>query len=461
MSFSPSRRTFLSLAGTTLGGAALFGSASGLRTALAASTSGYKALVCVYLNGGNDGFNWLVPTSSAAYATYAGSRSVLTLGQSSLVALNGTASDGNSYGLHPSCPKLAAHFNAGNAAFVCNVGTLVQPTSVAQAQSGSVTLPLQLFSHADQTAEWMTSEPQSTSRIGWAGRVADLLATQGLTPKLASNINIGGANYWQEGQSTTPYVVSTNGPVTTAQFGNSIYRGGARAQLAQALMSQAAGDSNLMVAQHAAIWKSAGTKYSILNAALAAAGDLTTVFPSPSTDGGQDWQLSQQLHEVARIIKAQNQIGDARQIFFVQLGGFDTHSGELVTQAQQLGYLDSYLDVFWTALGEIGQQSNVTVFTMSDFGRTLAPNNDGSDHGWGSHHLVLGGAVVGGHFYGTMPSLVIGGADDFGAGRLVPTTASDQYAATLARWFGLSSSDLATVFPNLGNFSTSYLGFLG
>ncbi len=451
------RRTFLTLLGTSLGGAALYGSSSGLRTAMAASSvSGYKALVCLYLNGGNDGFNWLVPTTAAAYATYASSRSVLALpNDSTLHALNGVASDSNSYALHPSCTNLAALFNAGKAAFVCNVGTLVQPTTVVQAQQGSVPLPSQLFSHADQTAEWMTSIPQSPTRYGWAGRIADLLVAQGNTPHLSFNYDIGGANYWQEGASTTPYVVSTNGPSTTAQFGNSYYRGGARKNLMQTLLTQAAGDSNLMVAQHAAIWQSAETKYGTLNAALSSAGDLATVFPAPATDGGQDWGLSQQLHEVARIIKAQSLLGDARQIFFVQLGGFDTHDGELATQARLLAYVDAYLQVFWTALAEIGQQSNVTLFTMSDFGRTLAPNNDGADHGWGNHHLVMGGAVNGGHFYGSMPSLVIGGPNDFGFGRLVPTTATDQYAATLASWFGVSNADLATVFPNLTNFSTA------
>ena len=459
MSHAMSRRKFLSVAGGALAGSTLLGGLGRFGVASAASTSGYKALVCLYLNGGNDAFNWLVPTSASAYATYAASRSNLALSSSSLLALNGTASDGNTYGIHPSCPELRTFFNNGHAAFVCNVGTLIQPTTVAQAQTGSVPLPPQLFSHLDQSTEWMTAYPQSQNRYGWAGRIADLLAAQGVTSNLAVNIVVGGTNYWQNGQATNPYTLGISGAPTTSIFADPYYRSGARAKMAKALLTMAESDSNLMVAQHAAIWQNAINKVTLINSALTAAGDFTTVFPGPAS-AGNDWNLSQQLHEVGRVIKAQTEIGDARQIFFVELGGFDTHDGELATQSQLLGYVSQYLNVFWEAMNEIGQQNNVTVFTMSDFGRTLQPNNDGADHGWGSHHLVLGGAVQGG-YYGQMPSLVLGGANDFGQGRMVPTTSCDQFAATLASWFGLSSSDLATVFPNLANFSTSKLGFMG
>jgi uncharacterized protein (DUF1501 family) len=453
-----SRREFVNLAGGALAGTAMLASLGRAGRAMAASTTGYKALVCVYLNGGNDGFNWLVPATTSAYSTYAAGRSSLALPASSLLALNGTASDGNTYGIHPSCPELRTLFNAGNAAFVCNVGTLIQPTTVAQAQSGSVALPPQLFSHIDQSTEWMTAYPQSQNRYGWAGRIADVLAAQGATANLAFNINVGGTNYWQGGQTTNPYVLGVNGAPVTSVFNSKAYRAGARAQTAQSLVTLAASDPNVMVAQHAAIWQNAVSKVSLVNNALSAAGDFTTVFPAPAA-AGNDWDLSQQLHEVGRVIKAQSQIGDARQIFFVQLGGFDTHNGELATQTQLLAYVSQYINVFHNAMTEIGQQNNVTVFTMSDFGRTLTSNSGGADHGWGNHHLVVGGAVRGG-YYGQMPSLVVGGANDFGLGRMVPTTSVDQYAATLASWFGLSASDLTTVFPNLANFSSSNLGFL-
>jgi len=460
-----SRRRFLD---TTVraAGAGLLPGLAGLgalgaleRAQAATNVSGYKALVCLYLNGGNDGFNWLVPVTAAAYQTYAGSRTSLALANNTLLPLTplagGGASDGNTYGLHPSCPELQTLFNGGQAAFVCNVGTLVQPLTVAQAQAGTA-LPPQLFSHADQTTEWMTSYPQSPNRTGWGGRIADLLVAQGVSPKLAFNVNVGGANYWQEGQVTNPYVLGTSGAPTVSVTDNTTYRGGARARLANALLTQAASDPNLMVQQYAAIWGNATAKVAQVNAALGAAGDLTTAFPS----NPNDWDLGLQLHEVARVIKAQAQIGDARQMFFVQMGGFDTHSGELATQAALLGYVSRYVNAFLAAMTKIGQQNNVTLFTISDFGRTLTTNAGGADHGWGSHHLVAGGAVKGGKFYGRMPSLMIGGADDFGQGRIVPTTSTDQYAATLANWFGVAASDLAGLFPNLANFSAQNLGFV-
>lgn len=448
-----SRRDFLYLAGGALAASNFL-----VDSVSAASTSGYKALVCLYLNGGNDGFNWLVPTTPAAYSTYATSRSTMGLSSSSLLSLTGTASDGNAYGLHPSCTELQSLFNAGHVAFVNNVGPLIQPTTVAQAQSGSVPLPPQLFSHVDQTTAWMTAYPQSQERYGWAGRIADALTAQNGSPNLAFNINVGGTNYWQDGRVTNAYVLGTNGAPSTSIFNNGIYRGGARAAIAKTLLAQAQNDSNLMVAEHAAIWQNAADKVAFVNNALSASGDFTTTFPAAAI-AGNDWYLSQQLHEVARVIKAQSQIGDARQIFFVQMGGFDTHDGELTTQAQLLGYVSQYVNVFYNAMTEINQQNNVTLFTISDFGRTLSANNDGTDHGWGNHQMVVGGAVNGG-YYGQMPSLALGSPNDFGLGRMVPTTSCDQYAATLANWFGLSSSDLATVFPNLANFPNSNLGFV-
>ena len=333
---------------------------------------------------------------------------------------------------------------------------------MAQAQSGSVPLPPQLFSHIDQTNQWMTSNPQSQDLFGWAGLVADLFASKGVGANLAYNVNIGGTNTWQNGKTTLPYVLGTSGAPSLNVLGNPYHLNGARVKVVQDLLGQAAADPNVMVSQYQAIVANADAKVSVVTNALTAAGDLTTQFPNNSGDGGQsgDSDLDKQLHEVARVIKANQQLGDARQIFFVQILGFDTHNGELATQGRLLQYVSSYLNNFWTAMGEIGMQDSVTVFTMSDFGRTLGSNGDGSDHAWGNHQLVLGGAVKG-DYYGTMPSLKIGGPDDFSSGRLVPTTSSDQYAATIAQWFGVAQADLPGVFPNLHAFSQSNLGFLG
>lgn len=453
------RRRFLDLGGRVAASSALLSAMGSFGRVMAAmpDTSGYKALVCLLLNGGNNGHNWLVPTGASAYSTYTAGRSNLALSLSSLSRLSGTDSAGNTYGLHPSCPEIAALYNAGHAAFVCNVGTLIQPTTQAQAQSGSVPLPPQLFAHLDQQTQWLTAYPQSASKYGWAGRVADFLSSQGVTFNLAANISIQGQNYWQQGASTSAFVIGTGQAPTLKAANNTGYRHGARAQATQDLISQAAADPNLLVQAYAGTLTRSARHASTVNQAVAAAGSFTTPFPAAQAN---DWGLSQQLQQVARLIKAQSQIADMRQMFFVEMGGFDTHIGELGNQAQLLGYLSQYVQAFWNAMGEIGMQNNVTVFTVSDFGRSLTSNGSGSDHGWGNHQLVVGGAVKGG-IYGTFPDLTLGGANDFGQGRLIPTISADQHAATLARWFGIADSDLNSLFPNLPNFAVRNLGFLG
>jgi uncharacterized protein (DUF1501 family) len=452
-----SRRHFLRMGTRVAASSGLLATMGGFDRVLAATpyTRGYKALVCVWLAGGNQSFNWMVPYTQAGYNVYAKSRAAMALPRSSLLPLTGTASDGYAYAMHPNCPELQGLFNGGQAAILGNVATLIQPTTAAQARAGSVPLPPQLFSHIDQTTEWMTSIPNSEQRYGWAGRVADFYKANGYNANLAMNINVGGTNYLQEGQTTIPYVLGTDGAPSYNEIGNTGYRNGTRAAAAQALYDQATSDPNLLVSQYAAIQNNAASKVSLVDNAIGAVGDLSTAFPSFAGD----WNLGQQLHEVALCIKAHSQIGDSRQIFFVQLGGFDTHDGELSNQASQLAILSQNLGAFWAALGEIGMQHNVTVFTASDFGRTISSNNDGSDHGWGGHHMIIGGAVKGGLYYGTMPDLTVGGPDDFGGGQIVPTTSTDQYAATLAHWFGIASADLGTLFPNLANFSTPTLGF--
>jgi len=455
------------LSAGALASSTLASSLAGWDKALAASadSSGYKALVGVFLIGGNDSFNWIVPATQAGYQVYATSRGGLALAQNSLLALNGPgstpaqASDGYQYGFHPGCPELQALFNSGNLGVLGNVGTLVSPVTPAQIQAGSATLPPQLFSHIDQQAQWQTSIPNSPDDYGWAGRIADLYDSQGYSSKLAMNIDVGGANYMLQGQQTNMYVLGTSGAPVLDDTTNTTYRNGLRAQAASQLLTAGANSSNLLVSQYAAIQQRAAAKVTVVNNALNAAGDLTTAFPAYPGDSS----LGAQLHEVARVIKAQAQIGDGRQIFFVSLNGFDTHDGLLSTQATLMPILSKNLSAFWTAMGEIGMKNNVTLFTMSDFGRTLSSNGDGSDHAWGSHHVMLGGAVKGGQFYGTMPSLAISGPNDYGAGlgQIVPTTATDQYFATLAAWFGVPAASLPALFPNLGNFASANLGFLG
>jgi uncharacterized protein (DUF1501 family) len=453
-----SRRRFLQLGAGAVAASSVL-TLSGIDRATASTgLSGYKALVCLYLGGGNDGNNWVVPMSESTYRLYATGRSGLALPQSALLPLNETAANGVNYGLHPSCGEIQALFNAGHAAFVCNVGPLIQPTTAAQARSESKQLPPQLFSHLNQSTEWQTGVPQALTPYGWGGKIADLFVSQGLDANLAFNICMSRSNTWQQGQVTNPYTLGLASPPSLNATNGDTYRKGLRQQATLALLGQGAGDPNLLVGAASNIFQSASAKAAFLGKALASAGDLSTIFPPAHS---ADWGLSQQLHQVARLIKAQSQIGDSRQMFFVEMGGFDTHADQLTTQAPLLSYVSQYVNAFWNGMTELGMQNDVTLFTMSDFGRTLTSNGSGADHGWGNHHLVIGGAVAGGKLYGTMPSLVVGGADDVGQGRFVPSTSADQYAATLAKWFGVADSNLNSIFSNLPNFPKRDLGFLG
>lgn len=443
------RRQFLRLSGATASIGLLNG--IGLSSAHAADVSDYRALVCVFLGGGNDGFNWVVPRGTG-YATYAQSRSNLALPQASLLPLIGTASDDDTYGMHPACQDLQQIFNAGDGAVLCNVGSLIEPTTAEQARSRSVRLPLNLFSHSDQSAQWMTSRADSKTRVGWAGRVADLLNPQTDNGALPFNISIAGSNYWQAGDHSLPYAMNRNGVAPMELFKNSWYRGGSRRQAFLDVLGQAGLSPNLMAREYAGVQDASMRTAETVETILENQEPLVTTFP--------DSRLGQQLAMVARTIKARTDLGTTRQMFFVSLGGFDTHDNQLLRHGQQLEELSTALGAFHAELGELGEQSNVTTFTASDFGRTLTSNGDGSDHAWGSHAFVMGGAVSGAEFYGTMPNLALDGPDDVRGGRLAPTTATDQYSATLARWFGLDDSEIATVFPNLANFSSADLGFM-
>jgi uncharacterized protein (DUF1501 family) len=442
------RRHFLKLGSQTLAGAGLYASLGAMQRVLAASsTTGYKALVCVFLNGGNDAFNWLVPTDNTGYGVYSNSRKNLALAQSSLLALNGS-----SFGVHANCPELQALFNAGKGAFVQNVGPLVQPTTVAQFKAESVPLPPQLFSHSDQQALWQTSISNSRQPYGWGGRIADLLASQGYNPKLSMNISLNGNNIFQGGQRTVFYNLGQNGAPEMNIYKDTNYRGGKRRELFLKLLAQSNASQHALEKEFSGTLKRSYELADFVNTGLKTVPELTTAFPTDN--------LGRQLRMVAKSIRARTALEANRQIFFVSMGGFDTHDTQLTDHANQLGKLSKALKAFQDALAEIGMERDVTTFTMSDFGRTLTSNGDGSDHGWGAHAWVQGGAVLGGKLYGTAPDLAIKGRDDGGAGRIVPTISTDEYAASLARWFGVSNGDLGLVFPNLKNFSQAQVGFL-
>lgn len=422
-------------------------------TAQAIGTGGdFRSLVCLFLYGGNDANNMVIPVDDATYATYASARGPLAIAQSSLLPLNLTTPDpqGRSFGLHPSMPELQSLFNTDRAlAVMANVGTLVEPTTAAQYLRGTAKLPAQLFSHADQQVEWQTGWADGPRTSGWGGRLADLLTSFNNADTISMSISLAGSNTFQVGNTVSEYQVSTNGPIGLSGFGGN--DGRIRYQAVQDLINLP--QQNLFEAEFARITNRAITNNALLSSALSNV-TLNTVFPANSS-------LSDQLKMIARIIAARDALGMRRQIFFCSVNGFDTHSNELATQTSLLTEVSQCMSAFYQATKELGIADRVTLFTASDFGRTFQSNGTGADHAWGSHALVLGDSVNGGSIYGAYPTLALGGPDDVGEGRWVPSSSVDEYSATLARWYGVSSAtDLRTVLPNIGRFASPDLGFM-
>jgi len=421
----------------------------GLMSALAQGTTDYKALVCIFMFGGNDSNNMLVPTDSR-YAQYLQARSVLALPQSQLLPLqiNGQST----YGLHPSMPDMQGYFNNQKAlAIVANVGTLVQPTTQATYRAYT-NLPENLYSHSDQQDQWQSAQLAGTPVSGWAGKIADNVQTFNAAAQFPPILSISGNPVFCTGITSRPFAMNPGQPPGLNGFDSSA-ASQARYTATQQLLTF---DSGLSMVQAANSVTGQAVKFAqVLSDALKNIPPLQTKFP---TD-----YLSQQLQQVAQVIAARSALGVQRQIFFCSYGGFDTHADQLPQQVQLLTYVNQSMSAFYQATQELGVANQVTTFTLSEFSRTLEPgSNGGSDHAWGSHQLILGGAVKGNTVYGTFPTLVLGGPDDADQnGRWIPTTALDQYAATLATWFGVSAANLPSVFPNLANFPTSNLGFMG
>ena len=446
-----SRRSFLRYASLAAAGNAAGLRPFGMLNALAstAAPTDYKALVCVFLYGGNDANNTIVPFDTQGYANYASLRGPLALAQNSLLTLPGL----QSFALHPSLPEIQALVNSGQAAIVANVGTLLQPTTRTNYLAGKVNNPVNLFSHPDQQEEWQNVSASGSTATGWAGRISDALsATHNSGASLPMITSVAGDTLFCNGSSTTPVAVSPgNLSGATCSEGSECT---ARTAAAQSLLTLNSGLS--LVTADNGITANAYRYAKTLSDASASAAPLKTVFPANNG-------LAAQLQQVAEIIAIRSALSVDRQIFFCGIGNFDTHSTQLATQATLLSGISAAIGAFYQATQELGVANQVTTFTMSDFARTLQPNsNGGSDHGWGSHHFVVGGSVLGNRMYGTYPTLALGGPDDSGSnGRWIPSTASVQYASTLAQWFGVDSSQLGQVFPTLSGFSATKLGFLG
>ncbi len=439
------------LAAAPLFGDALLGRLAAVQASAQASAPAggpYKALVCVYLGGGHDSFNMLVPRSGADATAYAATRDVLAVPSADVLPLTPVTSTGRDFGLHPAAPELQGLFAAGKLAFVANVGTLVQPMTRAQYQAGSVPKPKNLFSHSDQTTLWQAQSARPTAAYGWAGRAADFVRTLNNGSPLSPAITLAGSTGLLRGQGVAPYAMTTSGTVTLSSTTGT--DGVRRLAAFQRVLSQAHGQA--MERAFADLREEAIALDAQIRTALDSAPPLATVFP--------DTSLGRQLRMAARMIGIRIALGMQRQVFFTSLGGFDTHDNQVQYHPVLLGVLGQALAAFQAAMAELGIENDVTLFTMSEFGRTLTTNGRGTDHGWGGVQLVQGGAVAGRDIYGTMPSYVLGGPDDVGGGRILPTTSVDQYAATLASWFGVGPTDLATVFPRLAQFASSNLGFV-
>ena len=448
--YSPTRRTFIRQAAcAALTTSGILNTILDLRRLSAApiDTGDYKALICLFLYGGNDANNLIVPHDTSGYASYAAARGILAIPQAGLLPLTLLNGDGRDFAFHPNLAELQSLFNQGKLGLVSNVGTLVAPVTRAQYLAGGAAVPPQLFSHTDQSVQWQTSVPDQISRTGWGGRMADVMQSLNAGSKISLSISIAGTNTFEVGNTVLPYSVSPTGSLGLAGFDNSA-NASVRLQAFKDLL--ALPHNNLFEQAYADTVTRSIAANDQLTSALAGIPALQTVFPATN--------LATQMNMIAKLIAARTNLGMRRQIFFCSVGGYDTHGDQLAGQANLFVELSQALNAFYSATVELGVAQQVTTFTASDFGRTYPTNGSGSDHGWGSHQFVLGGAVQGGRLFGTFPTLAVNGPDDTGQGRWIPTTSVDEFSATLATWFGVSASNLPLVLPNIGRFAHPNLG---
>jgi uncharacterized protein (DUF1501 family) len=444
-----SRRGFIQIGAASVGSLAL--KPFGLLPALAQNGPDYRALVCVFLFGGNDSNNSIIPMDDASFKAYTSIRGNLALSQAQLTAPVNSVS-GAPYAFHNRLAEVQSLFASKELAVVANVGSLVQPLTRAQYQAQQTPVPSNLFSHSDQQLQWQSSIAQGNSPTGWAGRAADYIAAQGLnSSKFPTFYSVSGNTLEGIGAKTTPVAVAPGGSLQLSGFSNSA-ESNARWTALNNLLTTDNGVSLVQAAN--GVLSNSISDATQLATALTNPPKLTTVFPQTS--------LGQQLQQVAEIISVRAKLGMSRQIFFCSLGGFDTHTGEIIAHNNLYPEVSPALAAFYQATQELSVADSVTTFTESDFSRTFQPTSgDGTDHGWGSHHFVLGGAVKGGQIYGKFPTFELGGPDDTDTrGRWIPTTSIDQYGATLCSWFGIPDSALSAVFPNFPNFNSQKLGFV-
>jgi uncharacterized protein (DUF1501 family) len=425
-----------------------------LADAAAAETASddYKALVCIFLNGGNDYANTIIPVDNTHYQQYTAVRTTLSIAQENLLNTQLSTSiplaDGLQFALAPELAPLKSIWENGHLAVQLNVGPLIVPTTITQYKTKAVPLPPKLFSHNDQTSIWQSGMPEGAVS-GWGGRIGDLLESNNSKSTFTS-ISANRNAVFLSGQNISQYQISTSGAVPIKGIVNPLFGSTACQAALKTLTTQSY--PHLFANEYAQITRNSINSQAQINSSINAV-QIATVFDTTNS-------LATQLQIVAKIIAAHSSLGTKRQVFMVSLDGFDNHDNLLQNHPILLGKLASAMKSFYDATVELGLEQNITTFTSSEFGRTLTVNTNGSDHGWGNHHFVMGGAVLGKKFYGKAPQLANGGNDDVGQGRLLPTTSVDQYAATFARWMGVSDSNLETILPNIGNFANRGMGFV-
>ena len=464
---SVSRRDFLrGGAACALGGAAGFANDLMRFNAFAADTSGYRAIVCVFLFGGMDGHDTVIPYDTASYNQYANIRRELfdrydnneggsTRERDRLMPLtlaNAGAFGGRQFALPPELGPLHELINRGDGAIVSNVGPLVVPLNRTQYENRSAPRPPRLFSHNDQQSVWMSSRPEG-AQYGWGGRISDMIAASfGNTDATFTTVSTSGTTVFLQGEIVGQYQVGSNGPQEINGVGeNSLFGSSSLPAIYEShLRAEGQTVGNLLQRDFIGVMNRSIDANRTLRESFGSAAPFATAFPQSS--------LGAQLQIVARIIALRSTLGVGRQIFFVGGGGYDTHSDQHQSIPRLHTDIASSMRAFYEATAEMGVDRDVVSFTASDFGRTLTINRDGTDHGWGSHHLVIGGGVNGARIVGDFPEPSIGHAYDTGNGRLIPTTSVDQLAATLGGWFGLNSSELNDALPGLSNFSQPDIG---
>lgn len=453
-----SRRDFLKWQmAATVGSSSLLPVLGNFSTAQAASISGeYKALVCVFLYGGSDSFNMVLPRNNSAYKEYAKVRQHISVARERILPFSSNNySDTNQYGFHPSMPEVRKLFSDNKLSIVANVGVLAEPINREEYKEKIKKRPPHLMSHSNQQDQWMKARTHDVSSFGWAGRMTDAMySNPSLAPKPAVNITSSGINLWQSGVRHSPYEIPASG-VKSLSFPSA---GGdySMEQAYQDIYDLETENEHVFVSHYAGIQKNSKIQTKLIQDKLKTAPSLSSSFDKKSS-------LGKQLEMVAKLISIRDSLDDntQRQIFFVGFRGWDTHENQNVRQPKLLSQLSESLSAFYSALEELGVEKQVTTFTASEFGRTLTANDSGTDHGWGGHNLVMGGAVHGGDIFGAMPDIVFDSPDAIEkTSIIIPTTSVEQYSATLASWFGLSDQDVNRIFPSLNRFDLKNLGFL-